>query len=132
LAVILLNSDAKINFSHLPIVNGSKIELHSLFINLITNAIKFTRGDESPIINITAEENAKHFLFKIEDNGIGIEKKNLAKIYNLFQRLNLKSEYAGNGIGLSHCRKIVQVHGGDIWAESEPGKGTTIFLTLLK
>ena len=100
-----------------------------LFQNLISNAIKY-RGKKDPRINISAKQVNKKFIFIVEDNGIGIDKKNLDKIFTIFKRLQTWTEYEGTGIGLSISKKIIHQYGGKIWAESELDKGTKFYFTL--
>ena len=133
----ILNSKAQIISEHLPEIYGSEVELRLLFQNLISNGIKFIKPNTTPIINISAEEfkNSENDLFikfAVKDNGIGIPKKHQERIFAIFQRLHNRDEYEGTGIGLSHCKKIVESHGGTIWLESEPNQGTTFYFTLPK
>jgi light-regulated signal transduction histidine kinase (bacteriophytochrome) len=116
----------------LPVVKGIEIELKQLFQNLISNAIKFRTPEETCRIQITAEEKPNEYLFAFKDNGIGIEEQFKDRIFIVFQRLHGKNEYPGTGIGLATCQKIVTLHKGKIWVESELGKGSTFFFTLSK
>ena len=124
-------SGAKINSEQLPVVNGYP-DLKSLFQNLISNAIKFRKSEEKSIINITAQDKVTQWLFAIKDNGIGIDKIYYDKLFNIFQKLHNQREYPGTGIGLAHCKKIIELHGGKIWVESELGKGSTFYFTIPK
>ena len=102
----------------LPTINGYETELRLLFQNLIENAIKYQKPDIVPEIIISAESQEKEWLFSITDNGIGIDNKQNEKIFIIFKRLHNRCEYEGTGIGLAHCKKIVELHGGKIWVES--------------
>lgn len=121
---------ADIRSDHLPVVMGYSMEIKQLFQNLIFNAIKFRRKDVTPIIKISATRERDYFHFAIADNGIGIAKEHHERIFIIFQRLHNRSEYEGSGIGLSHCKKIIDLHKGRIWLESEPGEGTTFNFTI--
>jgi len=132
MTISITESRAEIYSEQLPIINGYLSGLKSLFQNLISNAIKFRKNDIKPIINITAQDKGKEWLFAIKDNGIGIDKKYYHKLFVIFQRLHNKSEYPGTGIGLAHTQKIIELHGGRIWVESEAGKGSAFFFTLPK
>jgi signal transduction histidine kinase len=105
------------------------MQLTQLFQNLIGNAIKF-RGDRPPEICIGAEPDGDCWRFSIQDNGIGIEPQHIERIFMVFQRLHSRSTYAGTGIGLAICKKIVERHGGAIRVASEPGKGATFSFTI--
>ena len=123
--------EAEIHVAKLPVLSGF-IYLESVFQNLISNAIKFRKAEIHPIITISAIDKGKEFLFEIKDNGIGIEKEYYEKIFIIFQRLHTRREYEGTGIGLSQCKKIIELHGGAIWLESELGKGSTFKFTIPK
>lgn len=116
----------------LPVIKANRSAILRLFQNLINNAIKFRKPDEDPVVHIDAKEGEAHWTFSITDNGIGISENNYERIFEIFSRLHLKSEYPGSGIGLAKCKKIVQHHDGKIWLESEPGKGSIFYFTLEK
>jgi light-regulated signal transduction histidine kinase (bacteriophytochrome) len=125
-------SKAEIHSEQLPVIKGYISGIKSVFQNLISNAVKFRKKEVAPIITISAETKHNEWLFTVKDNGIGIDKKYHDKIFVIFQRLHTKAEYAGTGIGLAHIKKIIEVHGGKIWFESEPEKGTTFYFTIPK
>jgi two-component system, sensor histidine kinase and response regulator len=122
-------SGAQITGQCLPSVMGDRSQLTQVFQNLIGNAMKF-RGAKPPEIGVSAEIRKKEWLFSISDNGIGISAEHLDSIFVIFKRLHTRAEYPGNGIGLAICKKIIEQHGGRIWAESEPGRGATFRFTL--
>jgi len=103
-----------------------------LFQHLINNAIKFRQPETPPIIRISINEKNDWWQFAVKDNGIGIEQTYLNKIFGMYQRLFPREKYTGNGIGLSHCKKIVNLHGGTIWVESKPNYGSTFYFTIKK
>lgn len=121
---------AEIHLGPLPVINGYYSGLKSLFQNLISNAIKFRKKDVNPVIVITAETHEGKYVFSVKDNGIGIDKAYYDKLFIIFQRLHHREEYPGTGIGLAQCRKIVEMHGGRIWVESVPGKGSIFYFTI--
>ena len=125
-------STTKITLDKLPIISGNKTQFYQLFQNLINNGLKYQSPNSSPHVHIGVEDNDKYWKFSIRDNGIGIAPKNLRKIFDVFQRLHRRSQYAGTGIGLSICKKIVERHGGEIWVESEQGNGSTFYFTITK
>jgi len=123
-------SGAKIHYGNLPVIRGYPTELSQLFQNLISNAIKFRDKKESPEIEISALKEHDGWHFKVKDNGIGIDPRFQEKIFLIFQRLHGRHEYEGNGIGLAHCKKIVELHGGKIFVESNQSKGSSFVFTI--
>jgi len=114
----------------LPVVKGYSTELKQLFQNLISNSIKFHKENIAPEISICGEKINGGWQFSFKDNGIGINKKHHERIFVIFQRLHNRSEYEGSGIGLSHCKKIVDLHGGKLWVDSELDKGSNFQFTI--
>lgn len=131
LSDIIQKTDCQITTENLPKIKGYLEELILLFQNLIENAIKFKKENTSLTINISAKKNADNWEFIVKDNGIGIEEHNKEKAFAIFKRLNNRDEYTGIGIGLALCKKIITMHGGDIWIESIFGKGTSIHFTIV-
>ena len=113
-------------------ISGYETELRLLFQNLIHNAIKFQFPGVQPEITISAESLDMDWKFAITDNGIGIKEQDREKIFVIFKRMVKRSEYEGTGIGLAHCKKIVELHGGKIWVEAAPGTGSTFMFTIPK
>jgi signal transduction histidine kinase len=124
------DSDAEIKAENLPVLRGYTTELKQLFQNLIVNSIKFRKKDVPPKIKIVAQKNNDYWRFAFTDNGIGIEQKHNERIFVIFQRLHNRTAYQGSGIGLSHCKKIVELHNGKIWVESTPDVGSTFNFTI--
>lgn len=114
----------------LPVIFADETQMFALFQNLIGNALKFTREGVAPEIHISAEKKDKFWIFRVKDNGIGIDMQYQDRIFIIFQRLHSKEAYEGTGIGLSLCQQIVKRHGGNIWFDSELGKGTTFMFSL--
>ena len=121
--------EARVSWDELPVVAGAEISFMQLFQNLIGNALKF-RSSEPPEINVSVINKNNEWVFSVSDNGIGIEPQYKERIFQIFQRLHSRSDYAGTGIGLSICKKIVDNFGGRIWVESESGKGSTFYFTV--
>ncbi|WP_422359723.1 sensor histidine kinase [Reichenbachiella sp.] len=128
----LEESKTKLDVSDLPSVNGYPVELRLLLQNLISNAMKFRKPEETPVIQIKAKKKRGEVVFSVKDNGIGIADEHRERIFEIFQRLHNKNKYEGTGIGLAHCRKIVELHGGQIWVESEPDMGSSFYFSIPK
>lgn len=131
LALAIDEAKATIVIHSLPVVPGVEAEMQQLFQNLIGNALKY-RDSNSAEIEVGCDEDDQLWTFYIKDNGLGIDSKYFEKIFIIFQRLHNKSEYSGTGIGLSICKKIVNLHGGNIWVKSELGKGSIFYFTIPK
>lgn len=129
LEATIQETSAKITSDHLPIVKADFLRLLRVFQNLIANAIKF-RSDKTPEIHVGLSLENDMYLFSVKDNGIGIDLKYFNRIFVIFQRLHNNTEYPGSGIGLAICKKIIENHGGNIWVESVPRKGTTFYFTI--
>jgi PAS domain S-box-containing protein len=129
LRAAIQESNAVVTYDELPTVMVDTPQMISLLQNLIDNAIKF-RGEEAPRIYISAERKGDEWVFSIRDNGIGIDPKDSERIFGMFQRLHGSTDYPGTGIGLAICKKIIERHGGQIWVESEAGKGSTFYFTM--
>jgi chemotaxis family two-component system sensor kinase Cph1 len=108
---------------------ADRSQLVQVFQNLIGNALKF-RGASAPVIRVSAEKKRREWIFSVSDNGIGIAPEHAEIIFVIFKRLHTRAEYPGSGIGLAICQKIVERHGGRIWVESEPGKGSSFKFAL--
>jgi PAS domain S-box-containing protein len=130
LDAMIQHSGTQIQVGDMPDLFIYETEVHQLFQNLITNAIKFQRAGSKPEIKIYAEKAGDKWKFSVSDNGIGIEPKYFERIFTIFKRLHPSSVYEGSGIGLANCKKIIELHQGEIWLESNPGKGTTFYFTL--
>lgn len=129
LKVQIEENNAVITHDPLPTIQGDEQLKIQLFQNLISNSIKYRR-EETPKIHVSVKKEKYQYLFSIKDNGIGMSPVYLNKIFTIFQRLHTLDEYEGTGIGLAIAQKIVHQQGGEIWAESEPGKGSTFYFTV--
>ncbi|GAA4339702.1 sensor histidine kinase [Flaviaesturariibacter amylovorans] len=138
LELLIEEKGARIEVGHLPVVQGKRRQIQQLFQNLVSNALKYAKPGVAPEISITSREVAagdsglpaehlpqgtRFHLIEVADNGIGFEQDQSEKIFKIFHRLHGKEEYSGTGVGLAIVRKVVENHGGAIWAEGEPGKG---------
>jgi PAS domain S-box-containing protein len=129
LMVAISESGAVVTRDAMPTVSGDATQLTQLFQNLIGNALKF-RGERPPRIHIGAARKDGEWRFSVADNGIGMEPQYFERVFLVFQRLHTRKEYQGTGIGLAICKKVVERHGGRIWAESELGQGATFCFTI--
>jgi len=121
-------SGATVTHEPLPRIRADAKQITQLFQNLISNALKFHR--DSPLVHVHAERAGSEWIFSVEDNGIGMERRHLERIFIVFQRLHSKKQYRGTGIGLAICKRIAERHGGRIWAESTPGRGSKFSFAL--
>lgn len=130
LAVSISKTNAEVKHETLPAIKGMEGEMRMLFQNLISNSIKFRRSGVNPEISISAVKENGKWKFAVKDNGIGIDEKFTDQVFVLFQRLHERNQYEGTGIGLAHCKKIVQLHGGTIWIEPQPEHGSIFYFTI--
>jgi signal transduction histidine kinase len=137
----LESTRGKVHAADLPQLEVDPTQMRQLFMNLISNSLKFHRPGVPPVVTIAAEQRqgSGHgsadtlkgvWTLTVSDNGIGFEEKYAVKVFEPFRRLHARSEYEGTGMGLAICRKIANRHGGDISAESVPGRGTCFTITL--
>lgn len=130
LASVIAETDAKLESDALPKIQAYETEMRMLFQNLITNAIKFRKPGTTPRISVTSESVNGAWKFDVKDNGIGIPEEYKERIFVIYQRLHTRDQYEGIGMGLAHCQKIVELHGGTIWVDSQSGKGSTFSFTI--
>lgn len=124
-------NNAKITHDKLPTIKGDPMQIHQLLQNLVANAIKF-HGDKSPEIHISVDESDEEWVFSVKDNGIGIDPQHQEQIFSIFKRLHTRKDYEGTGIGLSICKRIAEIHGGQIWVSSSKGQGSTFYFSIQK
>jgi light-regulated signal transduction histidine kinase (bacteriophytochrome) len=133
LSIVVADTNSIINIpDFLPVVTGTQSALYRLFLNLISNGIKFRKKDTAPEVTLNIEELPEFWSFTLKDNGIGVAEKDQPKLFQAFQRLHRREEYPGTGLGLVTCKKIVETHGGKIGMTSEAGEGTAFHFTLSK
>jgi signal transduction histidine kinase len=114
----------------LPLAFGDLPMLRQVIVNLMTNALKFTRTRETPLIEIGGRTEGKENIYFIRDNGVGFDRKLSEKLFGMFQRIHSSQQFEGTGIGLFMIKQIVEKHGGRVWAEGEPDKGATFYFSL--
>ncbi|MHA6281034.1 chemotaxis protein CheB [Salinimicrobium sp. CAU 1759] len=121
---------AKIHIGDLPKIEGYEVELRLLFQNLISNAIKYTPKDRNPEVRISAYQEDDYWVFSVVDNGVGIAKEDQDKIFTIFNRVKKHESYEGTGVGLAHVEKIVHLHEGTIWVDSQEGVGSSFYFKI--
>ena len=129
LSVRIAESNARMIVEPLPVVHADASQIGQLFQNLISNALKFA-GESVPEVRVYAERDEDAWRFSIVDNGVGIEPRDADRIFEAFQRLNPRDAFPGTGIGLAICKRIVELHGGSIWAEPGSSGGTVFRFTI--
>jgi chemotaxis family two-component system sensor kinase Cph1 len=125
---IIEDKNAVVTYDPLPIIYANEYQMVQLFQNLIVNGIKY--NNNIPRVHVSVEKKTNEYIFSVKDNGMGMEKSYLKKIFSIFQRLNPREKYEGTGIGLSISQRILQQHKGKIWAKSQPGNGSTFYFTI--
>jgi PAS domain S-box-containing protein len=129
LQLAIRQDQASVTRGDLPRIRGDSFQLLQLFQNLIGNAIKY-RSSEAPMVRVSASRQGDSWVFSVQDNGIGIAEQYHPRIFQLFQRLHSEKQYSGTGIGLAICQRIVDRHGGRLWVESEPNRGSTFYFSI--
>lgn len=124
--------DARVTSENLPTLKGSTTGYLQVFQNLISNAIKFVPEERTPIVSILVKESNTHYTFMVKDNGIGIAEDKIHGVFDLFKRLHSQKQYRGTGVGLAMVKKSIERMGGEVWVESEVGKGSTFCFSIAK
>ena len=132
LGALVRESAADISSDKLPIITGNAVQLMRMMQNLVANAIKYQPAGRRPVIHVGVQDDGDNWLFFVRDNGLGIDQAFIEQIFDPFRRLHTWDAVKGTGLGLSVCRKIVDNHGGRIWATSTPGAGSIFYFTLPK
>jgi len=129
LGAMISKTGATVTAGYLPTVAVDDVQIAIVFQNLIDNAIKY-HSEATPVVFVDSKRQGDDWVISVKDNGIGIDRKHFDKLFNMFVRLRGRDEYEGTGIGLAICKKVVESHGGRIWVESDPGKGSTFVFSL--
>lgn len=127
---LIAESQAVVTHDPLPTIQVDQGQMVRLFQNLIGNALKYRKPDVPPVIHVSAQQQDSMWMITVQDNGIGFDPKDAKHIFSPFKRLHAEQEYPGSGVGLAICRRIVERHGGRIWADSQPGQGARFHFTL--
>jgi two-component system sensor kinase len=125
-----LDRNMELKVGILPKVSGDKVLVWQVLYNLMANAVKFTRMRDRAVIEVNCSNSGEYNTYCIKDNGTGFDMRYYDQLFEIFRRLHSTSEFEGTGIGLAIVKKIVQKHGGRVWAEGKPGEGAIFFFTL--
>lgn len=124
------NHKAEIKVGKLHSVEGDYSLIGQVFVNLISNAVKYSSKKTNPVVEITSQQKNEKIIYQVKDNGIGFDMLYSDKLFGVFQRLHSEKDFEGTGVGLAIVQRIIHKHGGEIWAEAEPGVGATFSFTL--
>ena len=127
---LIAESQAVVTHDPLPTIQVDQGQMVRLFQNLIGNALKYRKPDVPPVIHVSAQQQDSMWMITVQDNGIGFDAQDAKQIFSPFKRLHAEQDYPGSGVGLAICRRIVERHGGRIWADSQPGQGASFHFTL--
>ena len=128
----LAGSKLQLEIEPIPPVTGDQAMMHQVFVNLLSNAIKFSRTRETPEIKVGATVKEGEIIYYVRDNGVGFDMQFVDKLFSVFQRLHAATEFEGTGIGLAIVKRIINRHGGRVWAEGKVNEGATIYFALPK
>jgi light-regulated signal transduction histidine kinase (bacteriophytochrome) len=128
----LADRDVELVTDPLPTVTGDSGTLRVVFLNLLSNALKFTRDRAPTRIQVCTQETGREYLICVQDNGVGFNMRQKSRLFGLFQRLHSERDFAGTGVGLAQMRRVVLRHGGRVWAEGKPDQGATFWFSLPK
>lgn len=122
----------KFNLRHLPYISGDRVMIRLLVLNILSNALKYTRNRETAIIEVTSRENENEYIISVKDNGVGFDMRYSSRLFGVFQRLHTNSEFEGSGVGLAICQRILKRHNGSAWLVGEVDKGATFYFSFPK
>ena len=126
------DAGATVTIGALPTIEAHRTDLKQLFLNLVSNSIKYRRAGVAPVVSVQSDDLGDAWQIRISDNGIGIDARYYDRIFQLFQRLHGRNEFPGTGIGLATCKKVAEIYGGRIWLDSTVGEGSTFYVVLPK
>jgi len=132
LKLSILRRKMKFNVRTIPSTFGDRAMIQEVFVNLLSNAIKFTEPKETAIIEVGSKEEKEENIYYVKDNGVGFDMKYVDKLFGVFQRLHAADEFKGTGVGLALVKRIIERHGGRVWAEGKVNEGATFYFTLPK
>jgi len=128
--LVEINKNVKLKLENIPSVLGDRAMIHEVLVNLLENAIKYSRPGEEPIIEVSAKTEGDQHIYSVKDNGVGFDMQYAEKLFQVFQRLHSAQEFEGTGIGLALVQQIIHRHGGSVWAEGKVNEGATFYFAL--